>query len=352
MWRKPSVLIAAAFAVSALLLAAAWFRGNVAKPPAEGAVAAAVQLPSPRVVAQAQVVPIDGIIEVRPLAEGRVLKVLVHPGDRVDAQQLLAEIESDMQSAELAVRQAELEAANERLRLVREGVRREDRAALAAAAEAALHEAEMARDKLERQQQLRTQGFVSDQSITEARQALAAAEARAREARMRAEAGQAGGRPSEIRAARQQVSAADAVVSAEKVQLERTRIVAPVAGVVMTRNVNPGDIIGPNVTAPTLFKIVDPSRVEVRLEIEELLAGKVNVGMPVRFVLPGSQTQVGSGKLTRVAPQVEKRSIGADDARMRADSMIRPAWGEFVPLGGQALPPINYRLEAWVEVAG
>ena len=88
----------------------------------------------------------------------------------------------------------------------------------------------------------------------------------------------------------------------------------------------------------------------MRLEVEELLANKIAVGMSVRFMLPGSQTQIGSGTLTRVAPQVEKRSIGADDARMRADSMIRPAWGEFVPLAGQALPPINYRLEAWVEL--
>lgn len=348
MLRKPMFLVGLAFALAAALLIAAWYRGTGAKPAAEASLP--VALPPPQVVAQAQIVPIEGIIEVRPLAEGRVLKVLVHPGDRVEAQQLLAEIESDLQSAALAAREADLGAANERLRLVREGVRREDRAALLAAAEAAQHEAELARDRLQRQQQLLSQGFVSDQSITEARQELAAAQARAREARMRAEAGIAGGRPGEIRAARQQVSAADAVVSVEKVQLERTRIVAPVAGVVMSRNVNPGDIIGPNVTAPTLFKIVDPARVEVRLEVEELLANKVAVGMPVRFMLPGSQTQIGSGTLTRVAPQVEKRSIGADDARMRADSMIRPAWSEFVPLAAQALPPINYRLEAWVEL--
>ena len=349
MWRKPTVLVGLAFALAAALLAAAWYRGLGPKPAVTAN--APVNMPLAHVVAQAQIVPIDGIIEVRPLAEGRVLKVLVHPGDRVEAQQLLAEIESDMQSAALAAREADRLVAGERLRLVREGVRPEDRGALQAAAEAARHDAELARDRLQRQQQLLSQGFVSDQSIIEARQALGAAEARAREARLRAEAGVAGGRPGEIRAARQQVSAADAVVSVEKVQLERTRIVTPIAGVVMSRNVNPGDIIGPNVTAPTLFKIVDPARVEVRLEVEELLANKVAVGMPVRFMLPGAQTQIGAGKLTRVAPQVEKRSIGADDARMRADSMIRPAWSDFAPISGQALPPISFRLEAWVEVS-
>jgi multidrug resistance efflux pump len=161
-----------------------------------------------------------------------------------------------------------------------------------------------------------------------------------------------GGRAAEVRAARQQITAASAARDVERVQLERTRILAPVAGVVMSRNVNPGDVIAPSVSAPTLFKIVDPARVEVRLEVEELLAADIAAGMPVRFMLPGTQTEVGSGKLQRIAPQVEKRSIGADDARIRADSMIRPAWSEFVPPQGKALPPINYRLEAWVEFPG
>jgi multidrug resistance efflux pump len=152
------------------------------------------------------------------------------------------------------------------------------------------------------------------------------------------------------RAAREQVSAANAALEVSKVQLSRTRILAPVSGVVMTRNVNPGDIIGANVTSPTLFKIVDPARVEVRMEVEELMSADIAPGLAVKFMLPGGEAPVGTGQVSRVAPQVEKRSIGADDARIRADSMIRPAWGGFVPVTGNALPPINYRLEAWIEL--
>src|SRR4051794_23253554 len=90
---------AAALALGGVLL---WW--NAASTPESPARASAApgDVPSDgraRVVAQAQVVPIDGIIEVRPLAEGKVLRVLVQPGDRVEANQLLAEIESDMQSA-------------------------------------------------------------------------------------------------------------------------------------------------------------------------------------------------------------------------------------------------------------
>ncbi|HKA46222.1 MAG TPA: HlyD family efflux transporter periplasmic adaptor subunit [Burkholderiales bacterium] len=306
--------------------------------------------PASRIVAQAQIVPVDGIIEVRPLAEGKVLKVLVQPGDRVETDQLLAEIESDLPRAAVEQRAADVKAASERLALTTEGVRPEDREALAAAAEAARNEADLAQDRWQRQRRLFEQGFISEQAVIEAERNALSAQARAHEAGMRAKAGVAGGRPAEVRAAREQVAAAGAALSQGKVVLSRTKIVAPIGGVIMSRSVNPGDIIGSNVTSPTLFKIVNPERTEARLEIEELLADRVAVGMPVTFVLPGSKTPVGQGKVTRVAPQVEKRSIGADDARARADSMVRPAWSDFTPAGGNQ-PPVNYRLEAWIQLS-
>lgn len=314
--------------------------GGAQAPPVAGA----------RVVAQAQIAPIDGFIEVRPLAQGKVLRVLVHPGDRVAAHQLLAEIENELPAAGVRQRRAEQAAAGERLKIAEEGVRPEEQAALQAAADAARHDAELARDRAQRQHEMQARGFVSEQAVVEAERSLAAAESRAREAQSRAEAGARGGRPADVRAAREAVDSAGAVLAQEEVELSRTRILAPVAGVLMSRNVNPGDIIGPNLTAPTLFRIVDPARIEVRFEVEELLAARVATGQLVRFVLPGERTVVGHGTVTRIAPQVEKRSIGADDARIRADSMIRPAWADFIPERGYENLPVNYRLEAWVQL--
>jgi len=303
-----------------------------------------------RVVAQAQIVPVDGVIEVRPLAEGKVLRVLVQPGDHVRAHQLLAEIENDLPLATVRQRRADLHSAKQRLSLKREGPRPEEQAALTAAAEAARHEAELARDHSQREHELLGRGFVSEQSVIEADHNLAAAEARAREAQMRAQAAVAGGRKAEVQAAEEEIASADAALDQGQVALSRTRILAPIGGVIMTRNVNPGDVIGSNITSPTLFRIVDPARIEVRLEVEELMAPLLQAGLPVRLVLPGTQTVVGRGKITRIAPQVEKRSIGADDARIRADSMILPAWCDFTAEPGSEALPVNYRLEAWVEL--
>jgi len=129
----------------ALVLALGWLAlrdappaGGTAPGATAGAAAAAAAASDARtaiqrIVAQAQIVPIDGIIEVRPLAGGRVLRVLVHPGDRVGANQLLAEIESDLQSASVKQRTADLGAASERLKLAAEGVRPEEQADAASA---------------------------------------------------------------------------------------------------------------------------------------------------------------------------------------------------------------------------
>lgn len=351
--RRSAALVLVAAAALAAALAGWALRPEAsprAAPLADGAPAG--RNGGERIVAQAQVTPIDGIIEVRPLTNGRVLRVLVHPGDRVTANQLLAEVESDLQSAGVRQRRADVAAADQRVQLTAEGPRPEEQAALAAAAEAALQEAELARDRWQRQQKLHEQRFVSEQAVIEAEHDLKAAQARADEARERARAGAAGGRPAEVRMAREEAASARAAVTEGTVALSRTRIVAPIGGVVMTRNVNPGDIIGSDVTSPTLFRIVDPDRLEIRFEVEELLASRLKVGLPVQFTLPGSATVIGRGVVTRIAPQVEKRSIGADDARIRADSLVRPAWSDFTREPGVDAFPVNYRLEARVLLGG
>ncbi len=338
----------AVMAAGAAITAAFWSLGPAL--PLGAAAPREAPLPEARLVAQAQVVPIDGIIDVRPLAEGKVLRVLVQPGERVAANQLLAEIENDLESAAVRQRRAERGAAGERLALTHEGLRPEEQAALAAAADAARHEAALARDRWQRQQRLLAQGYVSEQSVVEAQNSLQAADARARQAEMHAQAALAGGRAGEVRAAQDALASAGAALRQGEVALARTRIVAPVAGVIMARNVDPGDIIGPNATAPTLFRIVDPARLEIRFEVEDLLAPHLELGLPVDFTLPGSKTILGRGKVTRIAPQVEKRSIGADDARIRADSMVRPAWSDFVAAAGVPPLPVSYRLEAWIRL--
>lgn len=118
----------------------------------------------------------------------------------------------------------------------------------------------------------------------------------------------------------------------------------------MRRNANPGDVVGSNLTWPTLLRIVDPARIGVRLKGKKLMALLLQARRPVRLALPGTSTMVGHGKIRRITPQVEKRPIGAHDARMRADSMVLPAWTDLSAAPGYDPLPVNHRPEAWGEL--
>ncbi len=115
-------------------------RGNARRPTARVAPAT---LPE-RLIARAEVVPSDGVAEVRARAEGRVLRVLVREGDRVRAGQLLAEIEAESLQAEVQRRQAERSALDANAASVAAPARPDERA-LAEAEAAALRESTSSR---------------------------------------------------------------------------------------------------------------------------------------------------------------------------------------------------------------
>ncbi len=78
------------------------------------------------------------------------------------------------------------------------------------------------------------------------------------------------------------------------------RIVAPMAGVVTERRVNPGNEVRPDLPEP-LFVVTDPTRVWVIIELPERLLGKVVKGQDVVVeadpfptkALPGTMAQIG-----------------------------------------------------------
>src|SRR5580692_578820 len=79
------------------------------------------------VVGRAEVVPTEGVAEVRAQIDGRVTAVHVREGDVVQAGQLLAEIDGVAAQSEVSRREAERRALAEEVRTVSEGTRREER---------------------------------------------------------------------------------------------------------------------------------------------------------------------------------------------------------------------------------
>ncbi len=135
-----------------------------------------------------------------------------------------------------------------------------------------------------------------------------------------------GGRDVDVRAARARVDAAAASVELARRDLDRTRVVAPIDGVVLARRVDPGDTVTAAVAAEAALRGRRPARVEVRAEVEELDAPRVTVGMTASLSLAGATAPLGDGVVARVSPRLERRRVGAEDVRVRADGVVRMAW--------------------------
>ena len=337
-------LLFAGIAVGAAgLFAWAWVRGH-------GAVAVAATGPiAERVVGRGVVDAKDGVAKVRSLVDGRALRVLVRAGDQVHAGQLLAELESDTIAAELAQREAEQRAAAASVGSVREGVRPEERDALEAQARAARHEWEYAKQRADQDEHLFATGGLSASARDATVETEHVKRAQMEEANSRLLLAQAGGRTADVVAARERAHAAEAAARVTHHLLDRTRLVAPIDGVVLVRRVDPGDTIVTVTNPPPLFEIANVSETEVRIEVEELEAARMAVGLPVKVTLPGGSPVLGSARISRLSPRLERRTIDADDARVRAEGLVRVAWLEWTENDPPSLA-LGQHLDGIVEV--
>lgn len=128
-----------------------------------------------------------------------------------------------------------------------------------------------------------------------------------------------------------------------------TRIEAPIAGTVLARNADQGDSVAVAAQGgySPLFEIADASRTEVHAELEERDAGRVKPGQEARLTTPGGRRVIGNGVVERVVERIDRRTIGADDARVRADGAVQSVWIRWQAEAPHA--PIGQRLEAEIS---
>lgn len=129
---------------------------------------------------------------------------------------------------------------------------------------------------------------------------------------------------------------------------ELSTLRSPQRGVVVARACEVGDPLRMAERAAPLFELADATRTEVRIEVEEVDAARLAVGQAVSIQLrrPGGQRV--RGRVARVAARLEARRIGASDARVRADGLVRVATVAFESVAPSW--PLGSRVEASIEV--
>lgn len=235
---------------------------------------AATDLASPRRVPLEDAIAVTGNLEpleraeVRSRLEGDVEGVYVREGEAVRAGQLLARFDAGDQAGNSRSADADV-----------------------AAARSELGTAEWT---LEQNAELHREGAIPERDVRVAQQAVAAARAR--------------------------LAAAQARSGSSRREVGDTRVVAPSAGVIERRMVNPGEHVNRNVA---LFTLVRGDVLELAAAVPERAAAAVQAGQAVRFVADGAQFE---GRVARISPSVDPGSrsvtvyvqVPNPDGRLRA----------------------------------
>lgn len=218
------------------------------------------------VVATGKLEP-EEMVSVGAQASGRVQKLHVELGDRVEAGQLIAEIDSQPQANQLQIARAELASAE---------AQRAVRMAALARVEASFR---------------RQQAMVAGEATSHADFEAAEAELKATRA--------------EIAAIDAQITQAKVNVNNASVNLGYTRINAPMTGEVLAIVTKQGQTVNANQTTPTIVILGNLDRMTVKAEVSEADVINVAPGMPVWFTILGNPDQRYETTLRQIEPAPE-----------------------------------------------
>lgn len=183
---------------------------------------------------------------------GKVIEVLVEEGMKVDEGQVLARLDDTNVKASLLLAQAQLVSASNAL----------------AETEVRIREAEQELD--------RQKGLLTNKIATQADYDHAEASALALKARLLQQ--------------KADVEVAQRMLATWQQQLEDTVIRAPFAGIVTSKNAQPGEMISPisaggGFTRTGICTIVDMQSLEIEIDVNESYINRVEAGQPVEATL-------------------------------------------------------------------
>ncbi len=90
----------------------------------------------------------------------------------------------------------------------------------------------------------------------------------------------------QIKIAEAQIQQAQAALDSSSINLKYSRILSPVNGIVISRNVDIGQTVAASFQTPTLFTIAqDLTKMQIDTSVDEADIGKINVGQNVSFTV-------------------------------------------------------------------
>lgn len=245
---------------------------------------------SVKVTATGTLQPLDQV-EMSSETSGTVKSVLVDENDSVQQGQVLLKL--DTVTLEAQVKQAKANVESAKAQISQAQVNLEEK-----------------KTTYQRKSQLPPGEYMSDEELNSARSAYLRASA-------------------DLTSARAQRLQAQAALSLQEDKLRKATIVSPFNGVVLSREIDPGQTVAASLQAPVLFTLArDLTQMELRLYIDEADIGRVQKGQHARFTVDAFPDHQFEATITKVhlAPETVEGVI-TYQARLHVnnpDGLLRP----------------------------
>ena len=269
----------------ALALAALLIFGGKEKPPKDPYRTASVEQGSiTKAVSASGTLEALVTVEVGSQISGQIMKVLVDFNDVVTKGQVLAVLDPQTYESRVAQGQADV-----------------------ASATASLHQAQaqlaQAQADFGRKRAMVDQGIYASSVLDQSQASFKVSQAA-------------------VEAARARLAQSQAALRSQNVDLRRTTIIAPIDGIIVDRQIEPGQTVAASFQAPVLFRIAqDLSKVEVKISVSEADIGQLSEGLPVRFTVDAFPDDTYSGVVTQVRKQpVTEQNVVAYVVMAQADN--------------------------------
>jgi HlyD family secretion protein len=233
---------------------------------------------------------------------GRVVQRAVDEGMTVSSGQLVARLDNADLAGDVSVRQAELQAASAALQELAAGSRPQEIARAKAAVAAARAEADRLSREYSRAETLLEREAIARQEFDRAKAAFDVAEERHKEARENLLLVEEGPRREQIEQARARVRQAKEALELARTRLSYATVASPLSGIVLSKNVEPGDYVAAGTPVVTIGDLAD---VWLRAYIEETDLGRVKTGQPVDVTTDSYPGKTYAGRISFIAPQAE-----------------------------------------------
>lgn len=296
---------------------------------------------STAVVAPGIVEPWGEEVRVAAKEAGWIAEIKVREGQRVEAGELLARLDDGAQAAGVALATADVAELEALLERARRGSTAEELAQARAERDAAAARADRARSDAARFSRLMEEGLVArsegERAVKDAEaEAAAAASLEARYA-----AAVRGTRLEDLAAAARRLEAAKARLQAAEAALARRVVAAPMGGTVLWSRYRAGEFYAAGSQA--LFVLGDVSRLQVRVDLDEIDALRVAVDAPATIRMEGSPERT-QGRVVSLSPKMGRKNLLVETPTARNDVRIREVLVETA--AGRPLLPGS---RVWVE---